>query len=350
MKLALVLGAAALSMSTTMAAEVNVSGSGHAQNPTWSPDGQWLAYEKNNLSNSVELWLIKMDAGLGSQPRQLRIPGASRSFGGGGSVVAAPSWTSKPQTMLFFEGSNAGGLLRVYYALPGSASPSELISSTAVSGNLSSPTMSASGTRFAFSSDATGSGDIFSWDLANAPEVVASSPASENFPAFSADGDKLAFSRKGNGEDLFFWTASGQSGELSSDMGDQTRPVWAGDEVVYFSSERGGDHWDIRAVNGTGGASRLVLRDVRLPVRSGPALTPDGGHVAAVSSDPVRGDRIQIVALDGSGSVEIETGLVACGEPAVVESNGRTWLAFTALPAAGADWRGLHVLDITGRF
>jgi hypothetical protein len=133
-------------------------------------------------------------------------------------------------------------------------------------------------------------------------------------------------------------------------MGDQTRPVWAGDEVVYFSSERGGDHWDIRAVNGTGGASRLVLRDVRLPVRAGPALTPDGGHVVAVSSDPVRGDRIQIVALDGSGSVEIETGLVACGEPAVVESNGRTWLAFTALPAAGADWRGLHVLDITGRF
>ena len=133
------------------AKEVNTSGNAHVQNPVWSPDGSWLAYEMNNLSNSVELWLVRLDSGLASQPRQLRIPGASRSFGGGGSVVAAPAWTTKPQMMLFFEGSNAGGLLRLYYAMPGSASPSELISTSSVQGNLSAPAMSADGSLFAFS-------------------------------------------------------------------------------------------------------------------------------------------------------------------------------------------------------
>jgi dipeptidyl aminopeptidase/acylaminoacyl peptidase len=340
-----------LSTSVAQAAEISTRDGGHVQNPVWSPDGSWLAYEINNLSNSVELWLVKMDGGMGSQARQLRIPGASRSFGSGGTVVAAPVWTAKPSTMLFFEGSNAGGHLRVYYAMPGSASPNELIPTSTVKGNLSAPNISPNGKRFAFTTDATGSGDILVWELSGSspPAIAASTPASENFPALDASGDRLAFSRKGNGEDIFFWTVNGQSGSLSTAAGDQSRPRWVGDQVVYFSSQRGEGHWDVMAVDGFGGRARTIARDVRLPVRAAPAVTPDGRHVVVVSSDPAEGDKIRMVALDGSGSFEIATGLVACGEPSVVEGAGRTWLAFTALPSAGADWRGLHVMDITGR-
>ena len=342
---------ALLSIGTAGAVEVSTQGSGHVQNPVWSPDGDWLAYEVNNLSTSVELWLVKVDGGMGSQGRQLRIPGASRSFGGGGTVVAAPVWTTKPSTMLFFEGSNAGGSLRIYYAMPGSASPAELISSAVVKGNLSAPTISPNGKRFSFVADATGRGDILVWELggSNPPAVAANTPASENFPALDANGDRLAFSRKGNGEDLFYWNPDGQTGSLSEASGDQSRPRWVGDDVVYFSSERGEGHWDVMVVNGAGGTPRTLSRDVRLPVRAAPAVTPDGRSVVVVSSDPAEGDKIRIVALDGTGTTEIPTGLVACGEPSVTEANGRTWLAFTALPSAGADWRGLHVVDITGK-
>jgi TolB protein len=342
---------AILSVGTVEAVEVPSQGSGHVQNPVWSPDGDWLAYEVNNLSTSVDLWLVKIDGGMGSQARQLRIPGASRSFGSGGTVVAAPVWTTKPSTMLFFEGSNAGGSLRIYYAMPGSASPAELISTAVAKGNLSAPTISPNGKRFAFVADATGHGDILVWELggSNPPSVAANTSASENFPALDSMGDRLAFSRKGNGEDLFYWNPDGQTGALSEAAGDQSRAKWVGDQVVYFSSERGGDHWDVMAVNGAGGTPRTLTRDVRLPVRSAPAVTPDGLHVAVVSSDPAEGDKIRLVALDGTGTIEISTGLVACGEPSVTEANGRIWLAFTALPSAGADWRGLHVLDITDK-
>jgi TolB protein len=340
-----------LGFSTAMAGEINTQSTGHAQNPVWSPDGDWLAYEVNNLSTSVDLWLVKVDGGMGSQGRQLRIPGASRSFGGGGTVVAAPVWTASPSTMLFFEGSNAGGSLRIYYAMPGSASPVELISTNTAKGNLSAPTISPNGKRFAFVADATGNGDILVWELGGSkpPAVAANTPSSENFPALDVSGDRLAFSRKGNGEDLFFWGVDGQSGSLSDAAGDQSRPRWVGDQVVYFSSQRGEGHWDVMVVNGSGGKARTLAKDVRLPVRSAPAVTPDGRHVVVVSSNPAEGDKIRLVALDGTGTTEIPTGLVACGEPSVVEKNGRVWLAFTALPSAGADWRGLHVLDITGR-
>ena len=54
--------------------------------------------------------------------------------------------------------------------------------------------------------------------------------------------------------------------------------------------------------------------------------------------------------LDGSGTVEVKTGLAAVGEPAVTTANGKTWLAYTALPSVGSDWRQLHVMDITGRY
>jgi hypothetical protein len=47
--------------------------------------------------------------------------------------------------------------------------------------------------------------------------------------------------------------------------------------------------------------------------------------------------------------VEVQTGLVAVGEPSLVNVNGRLFLAFTALPSEGADWRQLHVIDITGK-
>ena len=63
--------------------EVSSKDGGHVQNPVWSPDGQWLSFEVNNMSNVVELWLTKMNGSAPGTPTQLRIPGASTSFGAG---------------------------------------------------------------------------------------------------------------------------------------------------------------------------------------------------------------------------------------------------------------------------
>ena len=92
-----------------------------------------------------------------------------------------------------------------------------------------------------------------------------------------------------------------------------------------------------------------MARDVKLPMRASPSLTPDQDAVVYVSSESERANAVRVTNLQSGQTVEFETDLVACGEPAMVRSNGRTWLAFTALPNAGSDWRSLHIIDVTDR-
>jgi Tol biopolymer transport system component len=201
-------------------------------------------------------------------------------------------------------------------------------------------------------SDSAGNGDLFLWSQqTNQVQPTFTSPSAEASPRFSPDRTMLAFTRKNKGtEDLFLWNGPGsEPAMLRGGNGDQTRPVWSGGEIVYFSDERGEMHWDIAVTDTTGSDRRILAREVRLPMRAGPALTPDGRAVVYAMSDPERADRLMVTTLDGTKTVEIPTGLVACGEPDLVEVGGRVFVAFTALPNAASDFRQLHILEITGR-
>ena len=66
-------------------------------------------------------------------------------------------------------------------------------------------------------------------------------------------------------------------------------------------------------------------------------------------SDPEQSHKIFLTRIDGSKTVRVDSGRVAAGEPDIVTVNGQTFLAFTALPNAGADWRQLHVVNITNQ-
>ena len=117
---------------------------------------------------------------------------------------------------------------------------------------------------------------------------------------------------------------------------------------MYFTNERGEDHWDI-AVSAAAGKKSIVAKDVRLPMRASPALSSDGGWVAWGSDVPEKAGSIYLTKLDGSRTIAVATGLVATGEPALTSAGGKTYLAFTALPSAGADWRQLHIIDISDK-
>jgi Tol biopolymer transport system component len=170
----------------------------------------------------------------------------------------------------------------------------------------------------------------------------------ESSPSFRGDSQTLAYSRKNRGgEDLFIWEG-GRALPRIGGNGDQSRPAWAGSALVFFSNQRGDEHWDVAVSRGTGDKVTLA-RDVRLPMRAAPALSPDGTWVAYALEDAVKGDSIWLTKVDGSATVEVTTGLEACGEPALIEAGGRMYLAYTALPSEGADWRSLHVVDITSK-
>ena len=331
-----------------LAAEVSWLGGGHASNPQWSPDGSWLAFEVNNNSDRVDLYVVKVTTGQPGLAQKVTIPGSTSSFNGGGNYAANPNW--HPKGPVVFEAANAGGLTRLYYLQPGGSSPAELLSLPQAPGNLSWPSLSPDGATLAFTSSASGVGDIYLFSQAqNKVSLAFASGFPENAPRFSPDGKSLVFSRKSGGtEELFAWT-TGTTAPVSlvGGSGDQTRPRYVGDEVVYFTNERGNDHWDIAVVGvAPGSVRRVVARDIRLPLRSAPQLTPDGRSVIYGTMNAKEDSALFVARLDGSGGTKIETGMRAVGDPSVVTSGGRSWISFTGLPSTEAAWRQLHVIEM----
>ena len=337
-----------LGVCESTAAEIQHNAAGHVFNPTWSPDGRWLAFEINDYEGTNDLYVVEMMSGSAkSAPSKAQLPGARSSFSSGGSMAGAAVW--HPQGALIFEGSNAGGTTRLFLLSPGTQGASELITSSQIRGDLSWPSVSPDGRRVAFVSDVSGAGDIHVWDRGtNSVSRMLTSPFSEMAPSFSASGEKMAYSRKNRGgEDLFVLEGTSARPWVGGN-GDQSRPVYAGETIVFFSNERGDDQWDIATTSAVGSKS-VIAKNVRLPLRAQPSLTPDGQWVVYGVSAPEHSHKIFMTRVDGSKTVRIDSGKVAAGEPNVVTVSGQTYLAFTALPNAGADWRQLHVINITNQ-
>lgn len=341
-------------VSPAQAVEVQWVGGGHGGNPQWSTDGAWLAFEVNNNSDKVDLYVVKVANGNPSSPTKVVIPGGSSSFSAAGAYAANPNWHPK-QSVLIFEAANSGGQTRLYYLAPGTASPGEYLSIAQAPGDLSWPAISPDGSTVAFTTSASGSGDIMVFSQASnkVTQAFGSTKESENAPRFAPDGKTLAFSRKNYGtEDLFSGLLASTAQNAikgATGNGDQSRPRVAGANVVYYTNERGDDRWDVAIVPMIGGDRKVLGKDVRLPLRSAPPISPDGTSVLYGSSEPSKDGSVFVAKLDGSAVKEIKTGLTAVGDPSMVTSNGRTFLAFTALPANGSDWRQLHVIDVTGQ-
>lgn len=339
---------------SAQAAEVTWIGGGHGSNPQWSADGNWLAFEVNNNADKVDLYVVKVQNGNPSSPAKVTIPGGSSSFSAAGTYAANPVWHPK-QSILIFEAANSGGTTRLYYLNPGAGAPAEYLSLSQAPGNLSWPAISLDGGTVAFTSSNTGTGDIylFSQSTNKVAPAYPSTKESENAPKFTLFAS-LVFSRKNFGtEDLFSAPlAATQQAPVkgATGNGDQTRPRPVNAQIAYYTNERGDDHWDIAVVPVSGGERVLVAKDVRLPQRAAPSISPDGSSVLYTSAVPATDGSVFAARLDGSGTREYKTGLNAVGDPVLATVNGRSFLAFTALPATGSDWRQLHVVDVTGTF
>ncbi len=313
-------------------------GEAHAYNPTWSADGEHLAFEVNDFGNRSDVWIWS-----GDRATQVNLPGGGGPFGGH-QVVVNPSWHASD--VVVFEGSNAGGQFRLYYSLPGGGAASELISSREIPGDLTFPAGDADASMLAFVAGRTGNGDIQLRDTnTGRTEVLVESPAAELHPAFDQDGSELLFTRREDGDEDIFAVdlASGEERIVRSGPGDQTRPVAAEDDaVVYFAQQ--GDTWSIEAVQD--GKVRTLAEEVRLPLRARPAISPDGAWVAFAYEDPRESDALVFVRVDGSEQVSVHTDLVAVGEPAIGARDERWRVAYTGLPDVGADFRRLYWMDV----
>lgn len=341
-----------LAATDAAAGPVRFTGEGHAYHPMWSLDGKYVAFEVNRYAGDIDLFVSEVNGAIANPGTKVTLPGGSNPFGGSGQVVVNPIW--HPQGVAVFEGSNQGGQFRLYYHQPGGGAAAEMISTTDLPGNLTFPAVAPDGTSLAFISNATGNGDIRTRDTATGKlgKVGDTTPGAEMFPQFDATGKKVLFTRKHNNtEDVFeVPVIGGAATAVAGGGGDQTRPTYAADgRILYFDSGRGEDSWDLVTIDGPGGTKKTLAKDVRLPLRARPAISPNGKWVAYTHNDPALAQKVMLSTVDGARTVEVPTDFTACGEPAIGMQGGRVLLAYTALPSKGADWRFLYVEDLTDR-
>jgi Tol biopolymer transport system component len=145
-------------------------------------------------------------------------------------------------TKLAFSGV-ASGVTKIYTSAANASGPVQLVPGTGADVIETAPSWSASAS-VAFVSTAAGTADIVQVVGNGAPTPLAASSAADVEPAWSADGQTLAFVSTRNGPvEIFLRSSAGTVTQLTSGAGARSNPAWTPDgRLVYVDTTGGVTH------------------------------------------------------------------------------------------------------------
>jgi TolB protein len=196
------------------------------------------------------------------------------------------------------------------------------------------PAFSPDGQRVAFASNRGGTWDIFVVGVSGGqPVQITNEPSQELHPTWSPDGKTLAFCRMNPGSGKWeLWATEAATPGSARFLGHGLLPEWspAGDTIVFQRSRERGDRlfsvWTIDYVNGEARNPTEIVSDSQYAFVS-PSWSPDGTRIvfAAVAnpSGPIIGglgsrptnSQLWMINVDGAGRVPLTEGSFAAVMP-----------------------------------
>jgi hypothetical protein len=310
---------------------------GHAENPLFSPDGEHISYEVNQLKDNRRLVIGSLKKGS-MHKHVTPVLSAASAFGGADQVHADSAW--HPTGQLIFSGSISKGDYRLYLVPAKGGTPVSLVDLKTAPGNLTFPTMTADGQTMYFVSSDTGKGDIYRYDDGIVKPLV-ESPQTETYPSPRLLGGLVYTRRDGNSNNVYEQSRGGEVKPVA--LGDQhySRGVTAGSDVLLFED----DETASMIAYGFSG-KRVIAEHIRLPTRSRPPVSFDGAWTAW-TMDQAGARYVMLARIDGSKQIKLLVEQSALGDPVFGRHGDRTLLAFTGIQDGGADWHRVSIADIT---
>jgi Tol biopolymer transport system component/DNA-binding winged helix-turn-helix (wHTH) protein len=291
--------------------------------PAFSPDGKTLAFVRVISAVVGEVYLVSTDGG---EPRRLTFSGVG---------VSTLTWTADGREIIY--SVRQGGKGRLFRA-PVDGGAAQVV--TVTGSDAQYPTAARQGNRLAWRMN-TDNSDIYRIPLngelegAGPPSKLIASTADESSPRFSPDGKRIVFSSNRSGSDeIWLCGSDGESPlRLTSFRGPLSgSPNWSpdGKQIVFDSRPEG--NADLYVIGSDGGQPRRLTTDPAEDIV--PSWSHDGRWIYFTSN---RSGRLQIWKMPSGGGDALQITKQGGFEPS--ESPDGQWIYYAHDRGSSAIWR-----------